>query len=729
MLSYKIRVHHHLKKATPRWLQIAIRSRVVMRKWNRLGRAWPTYEPVIPEGWRGWPDGKRFALVLTHDVDTAKGSRRCLEVADFEHSLGLKSSFNFVIGDYEVSTELREELLRRGFEVGIHGLHHSSSLYHSWSHFLRQSIQINKVLREWNVVGFRSPCMYHNLEWLRLLDIEYDSSTFDIDPFEPQPDGMHTFFPFSVHDEKFDRSYVELPYTLPQDFTVFVLMNNRNIDIWKQKLDWVVSHGGMVLSLTHPDYMDFVGKPAVDEYPASYYKELLKYVMEKYEGMYWTALPRDVARFWSSLNLKPVTSKKEPATAIKTTAAPVRTSSRVKPIGTVYAGMTMPGPTVQRRICMPAYTFYEQDNRVRRYAEALVERGDLVDVIALKQGYFPPYEIMNGVHVYRIQERPENQKGRASYLMPLLKFLVNSAILLSRKQYDLVHVHSVPDFEVFAALIPKFLGAKIILDIHDIVPEFYASKFKTGQNSFAFKALTLTEKACIRFSDHVIVSNHLWEKKLVNRSAPQMKCTTILNYPDTPMFLPQPQMDGAQFIAIYPGSFQYHQGLDIAIRAFEIVTKRLFGVEFHLYGSGPEEQSLRTLVSELGLKEKVIFKGSLPLQSMWQAMACASVGVVPKRNDSFGGEAFSTKVFEFMSFGVPVILSKTSIDQFYFDSSIVEFFEPGNYRELAEAIVSLALNKDKRVKLVKNALQFIDSMRWDKKKCDYFNLVDKLLNG
>ena len=736
MLSYKIRMHHQLKKGTPRWLQIAIRRWLVKRKWTQLGSAWPTYDPDMPAGWEGWPGGKKFALVLTHDVDSAKGYRKWREVADIEETLGFRSSFNFVVDDYEVSREVREELTRRGFEVGLHGLHHNSVLYHSWSNFRAQSVRINQVLQEWNIVGFRSPCMYHNLEWLCHLDIEYDSSTFDIDPFEPQPDGMHTLFPFSVVPKGDEgRGYVELPYTLPQDYTAFILMKNPNIDIWKQKLDWVVRHGGMALSLTHPDYMDFVGKPAVDEYPASLYKEFLEYVQDRYQGMYWNTLPRDVARFWSSSAIQPATRNNPSWLAPQHRWAtfgmpmPAQASPQAAQTGPADARATKPpGRMAQRRVCMPAYTFYEQDNRVRRYAEALVERGDLVDVIALKSSGLPAQATINGVNVYRIQERPEIQKGKASYLLPLLRFLVSSAILLSRKRYDLVHVHSVPDFEVFAALIPKLAGAKVILDIHDLVPEFYASKFRTGQNSLAFKALAFTEKACVRFSDHVIISNHLWEKKLVNRSSPKRKCSTILNYPDTPVFCQQPQgLNNNKFIAIYPGSFQWHQGIDIAIRAFELASKALPEAEFHLYGTGPEEQSLRALVSKLGLNRKVLFKGSLPLESMWQAMACASVGVVPKRNDPFGGEAFSTKVFEFMSFGVPVILSRTSIDRFYFNDSLVQFFDPENPEGLAEALVSLALDKNKRLMLVKNALEFIENLRWDKKKCDYYNLVDKLL--
>ena len=139
--------------------------------------------------------------------------------------------------------------------------------------------------------------MQHKLSWLHRLDVEYDASTFDTDPFEPQPDGARTIFPFWVQGPN-GRGYVELPYTLVQDFTLFKVLEEQSIEIWKRKADWIAEHGGMILLNTHPDYMCFEGQPGRDEYPVSHYEELLRYVREKYSGCYWPALPRDVARYY-----------------------------------------------------------------------------------------------------------------------------------------------------------------------------------------------------------------------------------------------------------------------------------------------------------------------------------------------------------------------------------------------------------------------------------------------
>ncbi len=220
--------------------------------------------------------------------------------------------------------------------------------------------------------------MQHRLGWLHNLDTEYDASTFDTDCFEPQPDGMGTIFPFWVPGTS-GRGYVELPYTLVQDFTLFVILRERTIDIWKQKLDWIVERGGMVLLNTHPDYMCFSRDQQRDEFPVAYYEELLAYVRDKYRGQFWSALPREVARYYC-------------------------------------AALPMSSRNTRKKISMLAYTAYERDSRVRHYAETLAKRGDQVDVIALggKEAPTCPQEI-NGVTVYRIQHR--EPMSRTDWLM------------------------------------------------------------------------------------------------------------------------------------------------------------------------------------------------------------------------------------------------------------------------------------------------------------------------
>jgi glycosyltransferase involved in cell wall biosynthesis len=384
---------------------------------------------------------------------------------------------------------------------------------------------------------------------------------------------------------------------------------------------------------------------------------------------------------------------------------------------------------------MIAYTFYDSDNRVMRYAEALAARNDHVDVIALRKKGGRKTYWLNGVHVYAIQERVRDEKGQWDYLFRILRFLFASALLVTKqhlaKKYDLVHVHSVPDFEVFAALIPKLRGARIILDIHDIVPELYASKFKLAHDSLAFSALRVVEKWSAAFADHVIIANDLWLEKITARSTTRNKCSAFINYPDLSVFNPRlrTRIGDHRFIMMYPGTLNWHQGLDIAVKALAIAKESVPGIEFHIYGEGNAEPEIRRLVEGLRLGDTVFIKSPLPLREIASVMANADLGIVPKRNDSFGGEAFSTKTLEFMALGVPIVVADTRIDRFYFNESLVRFFTAGNETDLARTIVDAYNNRELSGRLASRALEYAEQNSWSRKKHDYLAIVDTLANG
>ncbi len=303
---FNLNNYHSIKTFIPRRCQILIRRALVHCQLHLYKHVWPIDENSSnpPAGWTGWPDGKQFALVLTHDVETQKGLNNCNKLMEIEECLGFRSSFYFVIKDYQVPIHLRTLLLDRGFEVGIHGLTHKENLFRCRTTFEEHAKQINQHIKKWGCVGFRCPSMFHNLDYIHDLNIEYDASTFDTDPFEPQSDGIRSIFPICIQNNCDQLGYIELPYTMPQDFLLFVLMKEQNIDIWKKKLDWIVERGGMVLLIAHPDYMNFDNDDVMyDEYPVKYYEELLHYIKDKYEHQYWHVLPKDMAR-WSKENFK-----------------------------------------------------------------------------------------------------------------------------------------------------------------------------------------------------------------------------------------------------------------------------------------------------------------------------------------------------------------------------------------------------------------------------------------
>ncbi len=295
-----MRAYYTIKPLIPRRTQVQMRR--TYAKWQRLKstHSWPLNpaSTTKPPGWCGWPDGKRFAVVLTHDVEGQRGLKRVEQTMEIEQHRGFRSSFNFVPERSRPSPQLRGLLSSQGFEVGVHGLCHDGLLLNSYDIFFQRSVKINGYLEEWGAVGFRAPSMHGNLQWFHDLNIKYDLSTFDTDPFEPISVGTHTLFPFWVPNEQKGDGYVELPYTLVQDYTLFVVLQERSIDIWKRQIDWIAQHGGMVLVNTHPDYMVFDGSPnAIDEYPSEHYDAMLSYLQSQYAGEFIHMLPRETGSY------------------------------------------------------------------------------------------------------------------------------------------------------------------------------------------------------------------------------------------------------------------------------------------------------------------------------------------------------------------------------------------------------------------------------------------------
>jgi glycosyltransferase involved in cell wall biosynthesis len=383
---------------------------------------------------------------------------------------------------------------------------------------------------------------------------------------------------------------------------------------------------------------------------------------------------------------------------------------------------------------MVSYSDYESDSRVRRYAELLVNNGYRVDVFAIGQKGEKPRAVIGGCRLYRIQTRVYNEKSKAMYLLKLLLFFVRSAFFLTwenfKGAYDVIHVHSVPDFEVFAALVPKLMGSKVILDIHDIVPEFYASKFNVSKNSASFKLLVAVEQMSVAFSDHVIAANHIWGKRLKERSATNEKCTTLLNFPDMEASQHRDQItDNRRFTVLYPGTLNYHQGVDIAIRAFARIKDEVPEADFHVYGQGDQWDSLTKLIEDLRLQDRVFLRGLVPIHQIKSLMENADLGVVPKRKDGFGNEAFSTKILEFMVLNVPLIIPDTTVDRLYFNDSVAQFFQAGDEESLSAAMLELINNPVRRATLARNASEFVKKYTWKVNQGIYLNLVQSLVHS
>jgi hypothetical protein len=309
---FRNRVYYQIKPLVPWSFRLAIRRHCALRKRERCRDTWPIMpgSERQPDGWPGWPKAKQFAFVLTHDVEGKAGLAKCRQLMELDGKWGFRSSFNFIPkGGYAVSRELRDDIARGGFEVGVHDLCHDGKLYRSRRLFAQKALRINRYLKDWGVVGFRSGFMFHKLDWLYDLDIAYDASTFDTDPFEPQPDGYGTIFPFWVPKPD-GGGYVELPYTLPQDFTLFLLLGETSMDRWIKKLDWIATHGGMALVNVHPGYLRFRGERSSRRtYAAELYENFLGYVRRRYGESLWNPLPRELAAYMRRMQASPARSQ------------------------------------------------------------------------------------------------------------------------------------------------------------------------------------------------------------------------------------------------------------------------------------------------------------------------------------------------------------------------------------------------------------------------------------
>ncbi len=666
-----------------------------------------------PTGWPGWPERKPFALVLTHDVEHSGGLAKCRQLMEIEKRMGFRSSFNFIPeGDYQILPDLRAELGANGFEVGVHDLRHDGKLFWRRSQFPENARRINGYLKQWGASGFRSGFMLHDPDCLNGLDIEYDASTFDTDPFEPQPKGVHTVFPFWVPQSS-GGGYVELPYTLPQDSTLFFVLREKTPEIWKRKLDWIVRCGGMALVNVHPDYLGFdAGRLAAAEYPVAWYEEFLNYIQNRYAGQYWNVLPRELARWYRQ-------------TCVEVSQPPGAAA---------VAARSLSG----KRAAVVLYSYYASDPRPRRETEALQRAGMDVDVICLREhADEAPWELIDGVNVHRVPLK-RRRAGKLTYAFQYLSFLVSSTLLLSwwrlRRRYDLVHVHNMPDFLVFSALLPKLLGARVILDLHDPMPELLVTIFGLKEASFGVRLLKFMEKLSIGFADHVLTVNQACKDIFSARSCAPEKIQVLMNVPDERVFSYQsyrdyPERDPARpFIVMFHGSIVERNGLDIAVEALRLLRASVPNAELWVYGaSTPFLCKVLDPAALNGVANAVRYFGAKTQKEIVAAIRGCDVGVIPNRNNAFTEINTPTRIFEYLALGKPVVSPKSKGITDYFGPEEMVYFELGDAASLARQLEFVSRNPAWARAVTGRGQQVYQGQAWSAAREKFLGRVVQLL--
>lgn len=230
-----------------------------------------------------YPEPYRFVITLTHDVETAEGLARVPKIIEIESARGFRSSWNIVPYKYPIDEGILRDIRLAGHEIGVHGFNHDGRLFWNRVIFEERARAINQILKKWGAVGFRAPMVHRQLEWMQSLEVLYDASCFDYDVFQPFPGGVRSIWPFVA------GRFVELPYTLPQDHTLFIILEQKDSTVWRNKTDWLIQHRGVILLITHPDYLDRPERIQI-------YEEYLDYLAGLPGG--WRLLPSELATFW-----------------------------------------------------------------------------------------------------------------------------------------------------------------------------------------------------------------------------------------------------------------------------------------------------------------------------------------------------------------------------------------------------------------------------------------------
>jgi len=703
-------IYYRVKPYIPGRVRLAMRRALARQVRKHCTGTWPIDKTasLVPDGWPGWPNGKRFAFVVTHDVEGTRGLNRTRHLADLEAELGFRSAFNFVPeGEYRVPDTLRDFLESNGFEVGIHDLHHDGSLYASWDRFRNSAQTINRYVKEWGVVGFRSGFMRHDLRWLDEVDVLYDSSTFDTDPFEPQPDGVKTIFPFWV-SQNGQSGYVEIPSTLPQDSTLFRILQETSIDLWKQKLDWVAQQGGLALVIIHPDYISFNGQVQDGEYRQELIREFLGYVRARYAEDCWFALPREVAHHVYS-TMVPATSVnrrigegRQPVGEGSGMVAVQERSDRSSDAATAAHRETEVSCLQGKRMVAVSFSPFPGDPRPRRAAETFASAGMQVDVICLAEEGRPARESFKGGQVDRISIH----KRRGSKLAYFWQYAAFIGIVFGKlagraltKRYDIIHIHNMPDVLVFSALLPKLFGSRVMLDLHDPMPELMMTIFHLERDSSAVRWIARLEKWSTAFADKVITVNRTCEKLFAARSCEAGKVGVIMNTPDerifryVPAHVQERTEEGRQapFVLMYHGTIVERNGLDLAVNALEIVRRSIPEAELRVYGPRtPFLDRVMETVSVKGLDKAVQYLGPRRLEELVHAIEECDVGVIPNKRSIFTEINTPTRIFEYLALGKPVVAPRAPGIQDYFDEDSLVLFELGNAEDLARKLIWVA---------------------------------------
>jgi len=389
------------------------------------------------------------------------------------------------------------------------------------------------------------------------------------------------------------------------------------------------------------------------------------------------------------------------------------------------------------KVCLAGFFEYSADARIRMYAKWLTENDNFVDVIC---GYkFSDEEIikLDGARIFN-KLKKKHIATRFQYIYDFgfsyLKLASWVTKMYFREKYDVIHFHNIPDFIVFAGFLPKLTGAKLILDIHDPMPEVYLSKYEVKKSDLVMKLVCFEEKISCNYSDAVITANHHFRQNIAKRGIPLEKITVINNRPD-PLIFTRSMINESvtnardKFTMIFPGTIAPRYGLDIAIKALPYIRSRVPNIHLRIIGPMNEcSDSLKELAKRLQVDNHVEFISSVPNNEIPQFLKDADVGIYPALPGPHMSIAVPGKILEFATMGLPIVSTGLKIVKEIFDNESVLFFEAGNYKEFAFQIIKINEDPDLRQELSVKAAKIIEEkFPYDQEAANYFSILSKIV--
>lgn len=387
------------------------------------------------------------------------------------------------------------------------------------------------------------------------------------------------------------------------------------------------------------------------------------------------------------------------------------------------------------RICFVRHRFYPGDARLDNQVAALREAGYQVDVLCTRRAAEPRVATEAGVRVYRLPALAHTRGGTLRYLLEYASFWLVCFLALSTLQatrrYRLIHVANLPDFLVFAALIPKIAGGRVLLDLRECAPEMYHTRFDVAWDSLLMRVLIALEQASIRFADAALTCTAQMRAAFLARGAAPDKLFVMLNAANPALFrnpvLPNPTIQSnSKFHIVTHGTITKRYGHEVLLQALALAAPQVPGIHLEIMGLGDRPEWLTKLITALDLQEKVTIAEFLPAQELVRRLRRADCGVVPVVKNVDTDLVHTYKMNEYMALGIPAIVTRTRAVEAYYDNTCLEFVESGDVRGLAEAMVRLARDPQRRYDLAQHALQAYKRYAAPKQKERYTQVVRQL---